>query len=42
MAVTKIWDVRNRFDKVLDYAVNVKKTDADIEKSLAGLPKVDK
>ena len=32
MAVTKIWDVRNRFDKVLDYAANAKKTDADIEK----------
>ena len=32
MAVTKIWPVRDRFDKVLDYAVNTKKTDADIEK----------
>lgn len=32
MAVTKIWDVRDRFDKVLDYAANAKKTDADIEK----------
>ncbi len=32
MAVTKIWDVRDRFDKVLDYAANAEKTDADIEK----------
>ena len=32
MAVTKIWPVRDRFDKVLDYAANAKKTDADIEK----------
>ena len=32
MAVTKIWDVRNRFDKVLDYAANAKKTGADVEK----------
>ena len=32
MAVTKIWPVRDRVDKVLDYAVNAKKTDADIEK----------
>ena len=32
MAVTKIWDVRNRFDKVFDYAANAKKTDADVEK----------
>ena len=31
MAVTKIWPVRDRFDKVLDYAANAKKTDADIE-----------
>ena len=35
MAVTKIWPVRDRFDKVLDYAANAKKTDADIEKYLA-------
>ena len=32
MAVTKIWDVRDRFDKVLDYAANAEKTDSDIEK----------
>ena len=32
MAVTKIWPVRDRFDKVLDYAANAKKTDADLEK----------
>ena len=32
MAVTKIWDVRGRFDKVLDYAANAKKTGTDIEK----------
>ena len=32
MAVTKIWPVRDRFDKVLDYAANAEKTDADIEK----------
>ena len=32
MAVTKIWPVRDRFDKVLDYAANAKKTDADIGK----------
>ena len=30
--MTKIWPVRYRFDKVLDYAANAKKTDADIEK----------
>ena len=32
MAVTKIWPVRERFDKVLDYAANARKTDADLEK----------
>ena len=32
MAVTKIWVVHNRFDTVLDYAANAKKTDADVEK----------
>ena len=32
MAVTKIWPVHDRFDKVLDYAANAKKTDADLEK----------
>ena len=32
MAVTKIWPVRDRFDKVLDYAANAKKTAANIEK----------
>ena len=32
MAATKIWPVRDRFDKVLDYASNAQKTDADIEK----------
>ena len=32
MAVTKIWPVNDRFDKVLDYAANAKKTDADLEK----------
>ena len=32
MAVTKIWPVRDRFDKVLDYAANAEKTDADIGK----------
>ena len=29
MAVTKIWPVRDRFDKALDYAANAKKTDAE-------------
>ena len=32
MAVTKIWPIRDRFNKVLDYAANAEKTDADIEK----------
>lgn len=32
MAVTKIWPVHDRFDKVLDYAANAKKTDADLGK----------
>ena len=32
MAVTAIWKVENRFDRLIEYAVNAKKTDAEIEK----------
>ena len=34
MAVTKIWDVRGRLDKLINYVVNPKKT-ADLEYSAA-------
>ena len=32
MAVTKIWKVTDRFDKLINYAMNPEKTDVDIEK----------
>ena len=32
MAVTAIWKVENQFDRLIEYAVNAEKTDAEIEK----------
>ena len=32
MAVTKIWKVKDRFDKLIDYAMNPEKTASSIDK----------
>ena len=41
MAVTAIWDIKGRFDRVIDYAANPEKTVAKSAKGMASLHAID-
>ena len=41
MAVTAIWDIKGRFDRVIDYAVNPEKTVEENAKGMASLHAID-
>ena len=41
MAVTSIWPIKGRIDKVIRYAENPEKTTAEVKKSLAPLHAID-
>ena len=41
MAVTAIWDIKRRFDRVIDYAANPEKTVAKSAKGMASLHAID-
>ena len=41
MAVTAIWDIKGRFDRVIDYAVNPEKTIATSSQGMAALHAID-
>ena len=41
MAVTSIWDIKGRFDRVIDYAANPEKTVDQSAKGMASLHAID-